>query len=214
MSQVYKVSLKGVNAKLFGYANITPTVVRNLLKEESLLFRKNENSCLLRLEGAFCSFAYVHIKPEVYCMAEEDLRLVHGKIGFCFLAWIAYSAESWVVDMEREYLAIYTPFTNELVVVPAEAVCLEPVSPWYRFWAKSKRCMTYVIRDEAGVRLSREFQVRYNTLRAQQDILGYQEEPNKYKWFNFYPMYFVYHDILSKDELRRMYSDSVVEEEL
>ncbi len=213
MDRIYKVTLKEVSAKLAGYKKITPAVIRKLFAAENLLFNKNGSHCCLRIASNCCAFATVNVKPEVYCMADEPLRKVHGLEGFCFSAWIAYIAEDWVLDLEHDYVVVYVPFSNELTIIPAEFVTIKPLKPWYMFWQRKCVMKTYLISEENGVRFSRDFLVRGDTLVAMKDELGCRNGQSKYVWVSFAPLYFVYHPLLSREKLVEMGTLETAQEE-
>lgn len=196
--KVEKIKLTGIARRMWGYKILTPSTVGKFVESHKLALERSRRVVF----DAFGRFASVHICPEMYQLLGEDIRAMHGRVGFVYHAWIQYCADGkWLTDWENDFLLYYEPLTEEAYVFPKRVAELKTVHAWWRL--KDKQ-VEYPLFEKDGVKISRSFLVRGNLLCAYRDVASYQPQENVWQWKYFPPLHFVYAKVPTLKELEAM----------
>lgn len=148
---------------------------------------------------ASCTFAKIEIPPQIYTFADEALKRLHGKYGFCIELYEQRTVldPDWrpspnsssqpddtidVIDYDTTFLGYYELFSDEIIIFPRENVKLRRAHPLFQ-----STLMAFILHETEACTYRRIFKIRGKRLTAIRDCLLTDD---KRKCFE--PMHFVY----------------------
>lgn len=184
--------------KMSGYRKLNAKNIADILRSYPLAVDATSD-IIFNKSG---SFATVLIRPEVYPLVDKDIKSMHKRKGFVYKAKMRRLGQNgkMIVDSD-DFLLFYEPFAEEIIVLPAKTAKVKPVHPWWRI---GSTLVCYCITQKETVTVSRSFAVKGNCLTAEKDVLSGKVDEGWYRWKHYEPLYFVYHQIPSVEELREM----------
>ena len=197
--KVEKIKLTGIARRMWGYKSLTSSNVGRLLESYKLSLDRGRRLIFDVHSGIF---AAVNIRPELYLLVGKDVQIMHGRTGFIYHAWMQYHADgAWLTDWDKDFFLFYEPFAEEVIVFPARAAELKTVHAWWRL--KNKQ-VEYPLFEKDGVKISRQFEVKGNRLRAYKDEAFCWKTSTECMWHYFEPLHFVYAKVPTVEELIKM----------
>lgn len=194
-----KIKVSGLARRMWGYKSLTPSNVGKLLETYKLSLDRGRRIIFDLRSGIF---AAVNIRPELYPLAGQDIQAMHGRVGFIYYAWMQYHADgAWLPNWENDFFLFYEPFAEEVIVFPARAAEPEIVCPW---WCSKYKTESYTLFVQDGVKISRQFEVKGNRLRARKDEAFCWKTTTGYRWHYFEPLHFVYTRVPTVEELLKL----------
>ena len=197
--KVEKIKLTGLARRMWGYKSLTSSNVGRLLESYKLSLDRGRRLIFDVHSGIF---AAVNIRPELYLLVGKDVQIMHGRTGFIYHAWMQYHADgAWLTDWDKDFFLFYEPFAEEVIVFSARAAEPEIVCPW---WCSKYKTENYTLFVQDGVKISRQFEVKGNRLRAYKDEAFCWKTSTECMWHYFEPLHFVYAKVPTVEELIKM----------